>query len=115
MKQNNNPIPSPKDIVTFCSNYDSEILLADGFEEAFLGVGSAFNNEPVAIYDRHKCINILEENLQSMDEEVDFHEQALEYFNFNVQGAYVGERTPIFIDLLRYESGDVLWTGVFRT
>lgn len=26
------------------------------------------------------------------------HEEALEYFDFNVDGAYVGEQTPIFVE-----------------
>ena len=46
-------------LVDFCNEYDSEILLADGFEEAFLGVGSAFHEQQVAVYDRNKCIDIL--------------------------------------------------------
>jgi hypothetical protein len=44
---------------------------------------------PVAVYDYAKCIDILAE---SMD-----YEEALEYFEYNVIGAYVGEQTPIFL------------------
>ena len=97
-------------LVAFCNEYDSEILLADGFEEAFLGVGSAFHDEPVAVYDRNKCIdmlakdfkrhadsNITEQKTWNDNEETDFYEQAMEYFEYNVQGSYVGDKTPIFL------------------
>ena len=71
-----------------------EILLADGFEEAFMGLASRFGFEqPVAAYDYEKCIDILMTR-DGMD-----REEAEEYFDFNVIGAWVGELTPIFITL----------------
>lgn len=76
-------------------NHDSEggngILLADGFEKAFIGVGAAYYNPPCAVYDYDKCIEIL------LDGDVITYEQAVEYFEFNVVGAYVGPQTPIFM------------------
>lgn len=68
---------------------DMEILLADGFENAFLGIGQQFNTF-FAIYDRVKCIDILSEEMSA--------EEAEEYFDFNVTGAYVGKNTPVFVD-----------------
>ena len=74
-------------------NYpDEDILIADGFEEAFLGVAVQFT-KPIAIFDRQKCIEIL---MQDMSEE-----DAYEYFEFNVVGAYVGENTPAFIEFFK--------------
>lgn len=69
---------------------DYSILLADGLDEAFIGIGWQFNT-PLAVYDRDKCIEILES--QGM-----LPEEAQEYFYFNTQGAYVGEQTPIFLE-----------------
>jgi hypothetical protein len=69
---------------------DYSILLADGLDEAFIGIGWQFNT-PIAMYDRDKCIEILES--QGMTPE-----EAQEYFYFNTQGAYVGEQTPIFLE-----------------
>jgi hypothetical protein len=69
---------------------DETVLLADGFEDAFVGIGRQFGR-PIAIYDRSKCIQIL------MRDEMD-HEVAEEYFQFNVEGAWVGEQTPIFLE-----------------
>lgn len=73
---------------------DSNILLADGFDEAFMGIAVQFNT-PIAIYDRAKCIEILMADMSNEDAE--------EYFQFNVQGAYVGENTPAFIERFEHE------------
>jgi hypothetical protein len=67
-----------------------KILLADGFEEAFLGVVESFGAAPKATYDRAKCLEIL------MDDSMSY-EEASEYLEFNVTQAYVGEHTPAFI------------------
>ena len=72
-------------------DYLDDILLADGFEEAFMGVAESFDNVPRACYDSAKCIDILMER-----DEMDCGE-AIEFFDFNVRGAYVGEYTPVFI------------------
>lgn len=69
---------------------DYSILLADGLDEAFIGIGWQFNT-PLAMYDRDKCIEILESQGMTPDE-------AQEYFYYNTQGAYVGEQTPIFLE-----------------
>jgi len=69
--------------------------LADGFENAFVGSSiSAFNREQVAIYDYEECIAVLIQ--QDMSEE-----DAVEHFQYNVIGSWVGEDTPIFINMHR--------------
>lgn len=70
---------------------DEEILIAEGFDGAFIGVGPVPGGEHVAIYDEAKCIEILMSR-DGMD-----HDEALEFFEFNVTGAYVGPGTPMFI------------------
>lgn len=73
-------------------NYpDSDILLADGFDEAFVGVSSSAIKNSVAVYSRARCVEILSRDMSVEDAE--------EYFEFNVASAYVGENTPHFIDL----------------
>lgn len=72
---------------------DENILLADGFEDAFIGVGRQFNT-PFAIYDRGFCIDILMEDMSN--------EEAEEFFEYNVQGAYAGESTPVFVEMLKF-------------
>ena len=66
-------------------------LLADGFEEALIGYGYRFNY-PVAVYSRAECIDIL------MFDGIMDYEEATEYFDFNVVGAYAGESTTVFLD-----------------
>lgn len=69
---------------------DESVLLSDGFEEALIGVAQVFNTL-IAIYDRDKCLEIL----QLRDGMTP--EGAEEYFEFNTQGAYVGEQTPGYL------------------
>jgi len=68
---------------------DVEILKADGFDDAIIGVVDDYNEKPRLVYSISKCLKILEaEGMSDID--------ALEYFEFNVEGAYVGEQTPIW-------------------
>lgn len=65
-------------------------LLADGFEDAFVGFGRRFD-KIVAVYSYDRCVEILiKQSRMSIDE-------AIEYMEFNVVGAYVGDHTPIFM------------------
>jgi hypothetical protein len=70
---------------------EEEITLADGFADAFIGIGRQFG-KPIAVYSRRKCIEVL---MQTMDEE-----QAEEYFEFNLAGAWIGDTTPIYLEEL---------------
>ena len=69
---------------------DEPIMLADGFEEAFVGIARQFN-KPIAIYHREKCIKLLMRQGMSEDE-------AEEFFSFNVEGCYSGDQTPAYLD-----------------
>tara|TARA_R110001592_G_scaffold72890_9_gene222772 strand:- start:3247 stop:3519 length:273 start_codon:yes stop_codon:yes gene_type:complete len=71
-----------------------ELVLADGFEEALLGYVERFGQSPVALYDREKCIQILMQRDQMKQDE------AVEFFEFNTLGAWVGNETPAFATLL---------------
>ena len=83
-----------KQIIQFIvENYEDEILLADGFETAFLGIGYR-EDAPCAVYDTGKCLKSLMEDGMSWEE-------ATEYFQYNVEGACIGKQTPIFIDSFR--------------
>jgi hypothetical protein len=68
------------------------MLKADGFNEAIIGMCSDIaTSEERLIYDVDKCINILIRDHKMSDEE------AIEYFEFNVGGSYVGGSTPIWM------------------
>lgn len=80
----NSPVSILNEIM---ENYpDDSFLTADGFEKAVIGLDEQSMR---LVYSVSKCIAILKE--QGMTEE-----DALEYFSFNVSGAYVGEQTPIW-------------------
>lgn len=64
-------------------------LLADGLEDALLGFGYQFSRK-VAIYDYARCVEVLERGGMTT-------EDAVEYMEFTVLGAYVGPNTPVFI------------------
>ena len=67
-----------------------DILLADGLEDALIGIASQFNTV-FAVYDSAKCIQILIER-DGMS-----YEEASEFLEFNTLGAWVGKHTPAFM------------------
>ena len=68
-----------------------EALLADGFEDALVGIVQQFTRSR-ALYNRAKCIEIL------MERDAMTNEDAEDFFEYNVVGAWVGEYTPCFVD-----------------
>lgn len=68
-----------------------EALFADGFEGAILGFTQRMNQKPVVAYSVDKIIETLVER-DGMT-----HEEAIEYFDFNIGGGWVGEGTPMWI------------------
>jgi len=64
---------------------EDEILKADGFDDAIIGIEETSMR---LIYSISKCIEILSKDMTE--------EEAIEYFEFNVSGAYFGEKTPIW-------------------
>jgi hypothetical protein len=68
------------------------MMRADGFDEAILGVAQRCGQPEIIAYDTEKILEILQAREGMTAEE------AVEYFEFNIAGAWVGEETPIFID-----------------
>ena len=68
-----------------------EALLCDGFDEAIIGMAERINLGPVVAYSVEKIIG----TLMSRDEMS--YEDAYEYYNFNIVGAWIGDNTPVFI------------------
>jgi|TARA_B110000114_G_scaffold102838_1_gene108243 hypothetical protein len=75
------------DVLTgILENYeDEEIMTADGFDYAVIGIELPSMR---LIYSVTKCLSILMQDMDEMD--------AIEHFDFNVSGGYVGELTPIW-------------------
>lgn len=66
-----------------------DVLYADGFDDALIGVARQFTKH-LAVYDYELCVEVLTRRGMTV-------EQAVEYMEFNVVGAYVGPNTPIFL------------------
>lgn len=93
-------------IKDWIADYNEEALLVTGFDQAIIGMCEQFGNNPVVAYDREKCIEILMKDFASdVDEgesyEEDLHTLAVEHFEFNVVGSFVGENTPVFLTLYK--------------
>ena len=71
--------------------WDTELLflMEEEFDDAIIGVAERIGDEPVVAYDTTKIVEILSRSM-SVDE-------AYEFFEFNILGAYVGDKTPLFI------------------
>ena len=66
----------------------SEPLKADGFDDAV--IGTCYNTGRI-VYSIERMLAILmERDGMSMEE-------AIEFFDFNIAGAYVGEMTPMYV------------------
>lgn len=71
--------------------HQGKILLADGLEDAFIGLAQK-DGVQVAVYGITSCIiALIKTNKWSLEE-------AEEYFHFNTLNAYVGEYSPLFIE-----------------
>ena len=76
------------------SHLAPEAMLADGLDDAIMGLADVFTSEgasAVVAYDKQKIIEILMKRDDMGDEEAE------EFYQYNIAGAYVGEGTPVFI------------------
>lgn len=75
------------------SQYNEDILFADGYDDCIVGIAEQFGRPAVAVYDKLKLIQRLVEDGMT-------DEEASEYFDYNIIGAYVGESTPVFVTII---------------
>lgn len=80
-----------EELLELVSETDHEIILADGLEDAFIGIARRCASLPVAVYDYEKAVEVLVTRDGITDEE------AREHLDYNTLGAYVGEQTPWFV------------------
>ncbi len=66
------------------------LLKMDGYDDCLVGVVERFGEDSYFIYDKELVLEKLQKDGMS-------YEDALEYYEFNQLGAYVGERTPAFL------------------
>jgi hypothetical protein len=65
---------------------------AEQFDSCIVGIAHRCGMDPLVAYDQAKVINALIDSGMSQ-------EDAFEWFDVNILGAYVGERTPIFVEI----------------
>lgn len=69
---------------------DSEMLLMDGYDDCIAGIMERFGMEPIVCYDKAKVLDKLMKDGMS-------HDEAVEWFEFNQIGAWMGDGTPCFL------------------
>ena len=85
----------PMDRKYIQENYgDSELILLEPeyFDEAIMGVITLVNQPHAVCYDRDTVIELLMEHEDMTDED------AIEWFEYNTSGCYVGKHTPVFLE-----------------
>ena len=70
---------------------EENTLLIDGFDEAFLGFSQRINQPILAVYSYDRLVKVC------MDRDGMEWEEAVEYVDYNIVGAWVGEQTPIIV------------------
>jgi hypothetical protein len=83
------------------SAINPEALLWDGFEDALVGVCHRFGQQPLALYDREQCIQIM------VSRDGMSPAEANECFEFNTAGAWAGLNTPAYVTFVSAE-GDLV-------
>lgn len=72
---------------------DDQLIVADGYDEAFIGVGYR-GGERFAAYDHGKLIGIL------MERDEMSRDDALDFFDFNIAGSSIGDSMPVYVDMM---------------
>lgn len=72
------------------SYVNPEAMLLDGYDDCIVGWVERFGMTPVALYDKSKIIDRLMKDGCT-------NEEAVEHFDFNILGAWVGDGTPAFM------------------
>ena len=78
------------DVDAWADEAEVELLCADGFDDCILGIAQRFNDHFV-VYDRAKVIQTL------VTRDGMRLEDALEWFDGNIVGAWVGDSTPAYL------------------
>ena len=81
---------TPQEIIEELREENPEALLADGLEDALVGIARRCGQPSLAVYDMRKCVDVLVKRDGMTDEEAD------EFLMFNSVGAWAGEHTPLW-------------------
>ena len=74
---------------------DEEFMKADGFDDCIMGICHRFGEPLILAYDEEKIIKKL------MKRDKMTKKDALEFYTYNIIGAWVGRKTPVFIEKIK--------------
>lgn len=83
-------------IEQYLEERDETALLMDNLDEAFIGFSRRINEPLLAVYSWEKIIETL------VVRDGMSYDEAIEYADFNILGAWVGEQTPIIVMPMDY-------------
>ena len=84
-------------MIYYLAEINPEALLSDGFKDASIWYVERCKSYTLACYDVDQCIDIL------INRDRMTHEEAWDYFSYNVLGVYMGPNTPMFLNRLNSE------------
>ncbi len=67
------------------------MLKWDGFDNAIIGVGERCTTDSMIVYDYDKMVKVL------VTRDDMSYEEAEEYIDYNIVGAWIGDTTPIIV------------------
>ena len=74
---------------------NENFLRTDGFDDCIIGVSHRYGEPLLLAYDKEKVIKKL------MKRDNMTREDALEFYTYNIIGAWVGKQTPVFIEKIK--------------
>lgn len=96
------PTENIKDII---AEIDPEAVMAEGWDDCILGTAFCPGRKLLVVYDGDAIVRKLATEMAPQEATATSEEEALElaigtaeeYFSFNIEGAWVGDRTPVFV------------------
>ena len=83
-----------KDRLEFIQENHPDVLIADGFDKAIMGMVERSGMNPVVLYNKNKCINIM------IKRDGMTKEEAIDFYYYNIVGSHMGDYTPCFAEIL---------------
>jgi len=74
--------------------YAEGAILLDGLEDCIVGIVEEYGNGKRILYSKNAIIQKL------MVRDLMTHEEAEEFYDYNILGLYAGEQNAVFLDLL---------------
>ena len=87
------------DLIELCGfdTDENDFMCMDDYDHCFVGVIERYGQAPIVCYDKDKVLAKLVSDGMT-------YEGAIEFFEFNQLGAWVGDSTPAFITMVPRDS-----------